>query len=120
MRAQTKLESNYKKMEENKMQVVTITKENFEQEVINSEKKVLLDFWAEWCMPCRMLSPVVDEFAETHAEVKVGKVNVDEQRSLAERYEVMTIPTLIVFEKGKEVKRSVGVIPMKSIEELLK
>lgn len=83
------------------MAVVTITKENFEQEVLQSAKPVLLDFWASWCGPCRMLSPVVDEVAEERTDVKVGKVNVDEQPELAERFGVETIPTLLVFRNGQ-------------------
>ena len=81
------------------MAVVTITKENFEQEVLQSAKPVLLDFWASWCGPCRMLSPVVDEVAEERTDVKVGKVNVDEQPELAGQFGVMSIPTLLVFEQ---------------------
>ena len=77
------------------MAVVTITKENFEQEVLQSAKPVLLDFWASWCGPCRMLSPVVDEVAEERTDVKVGKVNVDEQPELAGQFGVMSIPTLL-------------------------
>ena len=82
------------------MAVVTITKENFEQEVLQSAKPVLLDFWASWCGPCRMLSPVVDEVAEERTDVRVGKVNVDEQPELAGQFGVMSIPTLLVFEQG--------------------
>ena len=85
------------------MAVVTITKENFEQEVLQSAKPVLLDFWASWCGPCRMLSPVVDEVAEERTDVKVGKVNVDEQPELAERFGVETIPTLMLFQKGRTI-----------------
>ena len=87
------------------MAVVTITKENFEQEVLQSAKPVLLDFWASWCGPCRMLSPVVDEVAEERTDVKVGKVNVDEQPELAGQFGVMSIPTLLVFEQGKLVRQ---------------
>ena len=85
------------------MAVVTITKENFEQEVLQSAKPVLLDFWASWCGPCRMLSPVVDEVAEERTDVKVGKVNVDEQPELAGQFGVMSIPTLLVFEPGRRL-----------------
>ena len=101
------------------MAVVTITKENFEQEVLQSAKPVLLDFWASWCGPCRMLSPVMDEVAEERTEVKVGKVNVDEQPELAGQFGVMSIPTLLVFEQGKLVRQAVGARPKASVLELL-
>ena len=101
------------------MAVVTITKENFEQEVLQSAKPVLLDFWASWCGPCRMLSPVVDEVAEERTDVKVGKVNVDEQPELAGEFGVMSIPTLLVVEQGKLVRQAVGARPKASVLELL-
>ncbi len=101
------------------MAVVTITKENFEQEVLQSAKPVLLDFWASWCGPCRMLSPVVDEVAEERTDVKVGKVNVDEQPELAGQFGVMSIPTLLVFEQGQLVRQAVGARPKASVLELL-
>ena len=101
------------------MSVKTITKENFNQEVLNSDKPVLVDFWAEWCMPCRMLSPVVDEVANENSAVSVGKINVDEQPELAAQFGVMSIPTLIVFKNGESVQRSVGVIPKAQVEALL-
>lgn len=93
------------------MAVITITKENFAQEVLQSAKPVLLDFWASWCGPCRMLSPVVDEVAEERTDVKVGKVNVDEQPELAGQFGVMSIPTLLVFEQGKLVRPGRGCPP---------
>ena len=101
------------------MAVVTITKENFEQEVLQSAKPVLLDFWASWCGPCRMLSPVVDEVAEERTDVKVGKVNVDEQPELAGQFGVMSIPALLVFEQGKLVRQAVGARPKASVLDLL-
>lgn len=101
------------------MAVVTITKENFEQEVLQSAKPVLLDFWASWCGPCRMLSPVVAEVAEERTDVKVGKVNVDEQPELAGQFGVMSIPTLLVFEQGKLVRQAVGARPKASVLDLL-
>ncbi len=101
------------------MAVVTITKENFEQEVLQSAKPVLLDFWASWCGPCRMLSPVVDEVAEERTDVKVGKVNVDEQPELAGQFGVMSIPTLLVFEQGQLVRQAVGARPKAGVLELL-
>ena len=101
------------------MSVIEITKENFETEVLRSAKPVLLDFWAAWCGPCRMLSPIVDEVAEERSDVKVGKVNVDEQPELAERFGVMSIPTLLVFEQGKLVRQAVGARPKAGVLELL-
>ena len=101
------------------MAVVTITKENFESEVLRSEKPVLLDFWASWCGPCRMLSPIVDEVAEERTDVKVGKVNVDEQPELAAEFGVMSIPTLLVFEGGKLARQAVGARPKAGVLELL-
>ena len=101
------------------MAVVTITKENFEQEVLQSAKPVLLDFWASWCGPCRMLSPVVDEVAEERTDVKVGKVNVDEQPELAGEFGVMSIPTLLVFEQGKLVRQAVGARRKAGVLDLL-
>ena len=86
------------------MAAVELTQENFEQEVLKAEGKVLVDFWAPWCGPCRMLSPVVDQVAAAHPELKVGKVNVDEQPELAEQFQVMSIPMLIVFEGGRQGK----------------
>ena len=101
------------------MAVITITKENFAQEVLQSEKPVLLDFWASWCGPCRMLSPIVDEVAEERGDVKVGKVNVDEQPELAGQFGVMSIPTLLVFEQGKLVRQAVGARPKARVLDLL-
>lgn len=89
--------------------MLTITKDNFEQEVLKSDKKVLVDFWASWCGPCRMLSPIIDEIAKETDKVKVGKVNVDEESDLATQFAVMSIPTLILFENGKAIKQIVGV-----------
>ena len=91
------------------MSVITLTKNNFEAEVLNSEKPVLVDFWAPWCGPCRMVSPVVDEIAqESDGTYKVGKINVDEQPELAAKFGVMSIPTLIVMKNGKVASTSVG------------
>lgn len=101
------------------MAVINITLENFEAEVIKSEKTVLVDFWAPWCGPCRMLSPVVDEIGEERTDIKVGKVNVDEQEELAMRFGIMSIPTLIVFKNGEPVKKTMGVQPKAAILGLL-
>ena len=101
------------------MAVINITLENFEAEVIKSEKTVLVDFWASWCGPCRMLSPVVDEIGEERTDIKVGKVNVDEQEELAMRFGIMSIPTLIVFKNGEPVKKTMGVQPKAAILGLL-
>lgn len=90
------------------MAVTVITKENFESEVLKSTKPVLLDFWASWCGPCRMLSPIVDEIAEENDGIKVGKVNVDEQPELAQAFKVMSIPMLAVVKDGKVTNTSVG------------
>lgn len=97
------------------MSVLTITKDNFNSEVLNSEKPVLIDFWAAWCGPCKMLSPVVDEIAEETASIKVGKVNVDEQPELARQFGIMSIPTLVLMENGQPVQKSVGVRPKAEI-----
>lgn len=101
------------------MAVVTITKDNFNAEVLHSEKPVLLDFWATWCGPCRMLSPIVDEVAEERSDIKVGKVNVDEQPELAAEFGVMSIPTLLVFKDGKLANQSVGARPKSGVLALL-
>ena len=97
------------------MAVVTLTLENFEAEVIKSDIPVLVDFWASWCGPCRMLSPIVDQIAEEKTDIKVGKVNVDEQEELPMRYGIMSIPTLIVFKNGEIVKKTMGVQPKAAI-----
>ncbi|MBQ6376030.1 MAG: thioredoxin [Lachnospiraceae bacterium] len=102
------------------MAVVTVTSENFENEVLKSDVPVLVDFWASWCGPCRMLSPLVDEIAEEVTGIKVGKVNCDDESEIARKYKIFSIPCLIVFKDGKEVNRSVGAIPKEAILDLLK
>ncbi len=101
------------------MSVITITKDNFEQEVMGSDKPVLLDFWASWCGPCRIVSPIVDEIARERGDIKVGKVNVDEQGELAARFGVMSIPTLVVIRDGRVVNQAVGARPKNQILDLL-
>lgn len=101
------------------MSVINIGKENFKTEVLESCKPVLLDFWASWCAPCRMVSPVVDEIAEERSDIKVGKVNVDIEPELASKFAVMSIPTLIVIKDGKVVNRAVGARPKGDILSLL-
>ena len=101
------------------MSVIKLTKENFQQEVMNSDKPVLIDFWAAWCGPCRMVSPIVDEIAAERADVKVCKVNVDEEGELAVAFQIMSIPTLIVVRDGKVAKQTVGAVPKNKILEML-
>lgn len=101
------------------MSVLNITKDNFQKEIIESEKTVLLDFWAGWCGPCRMLSPIVDEIAGEREDIKVAKINVDEQQELAAAFQVMSIPTLVVMKDGKIVSKTMGVRPKKQVLFLL-
>lgn len=101
------------------MSVININKENFHKEVINSDKPVLIDFWAAWCGPCRMMAPVVDEIAEECPDVKVCKVNVDEQPELAGQFNVMSIPTLVVMKNGKIADQAVGARPKSQILSML-
>lgn len=98
------------------MSVLTVTQENFESEILKSEKTVLLDFWATWCGPCRMVSPTVDEIAEENPQYKVGKINVDEQPALATAFRIESIPTLVVIKNGKIADLAIGV---KSKQEIL-
>ena len=101
------------------MSYINITKENFEAEVIRSDKPVLVDFWASWCGPCRMIAPSVEEIAEERGDIKVGKINIDEQPELAARYNVMSIPTLMVFRSGEVTDSAVGARPKAQILSML-
>lgn len=102
------------------MSVLSLNEKNFEEEALKSEKPVLIDFWASWCGPCKMMSPVVDEIAEEFGEtIKVFKVNIDEERNLAAKYNVMSIPTFIALKNGKEVGRTIGVQEKEEITRML-
>ena len=103
-----KIRSQTKHEEDKKMSVLNITKENFENEVVKSEKVVLLDFFATWCGPCRMVGPIIDEIAEENEHIVVGKVDVDAQTELATKFQVYSIPTLVVLKNGEVLKQSTG------------
>ena len=101
------------------MAYINITAANYEQEVLNSGKKVLLDFWAPWCGPCKMIAPIVEEIAKEHDDIVLGKVNVDEEIQLAMMFKIASIPTLLVFEGGKQVNKAIGYMPKEGILKLL-
>ena len=101
------------------MSVINITRNNFQNEIINSNKPVLLDFWAPWCGPCRMVGPILEEIAGERSDIKIGKINVDEQPELASQFRVMSIPTLIVIKDGKIVNQSMGAKPKNAILAML-
>ena len=108
-----------KSQKEKGMSAINVNLDNFEEEVLNSDKPVLVDFWAPWCGPCRMVVPIVEEIAKEHPEIKVAKINVDEQGELAEKFQVMSIPTLMVFKEGKVVNQSMGARPKHHILEMI-
>lgn len=101
------------------MEIIKVNDENFNVEVLESKQKVLIDFYADWCGPCKMLSPIVDEYAKESENVKVVKINVDEAQETAIKYQVMSIPTLVVIENGEEKNRSVGLVDKSMIENLV-
>ena len=101
------------------MSAININKNNFQNEVSNSEKKVLLDFWAPWCGPCRMVAPIVEEISDERPDIKVGKINVDEEAELASQFGIMSIPTLVVIENGKIVNQTMGAKPKDEILAML-
>ena len=101
------------------MSITTVTVENFQEEVLSCDKPVLVDFWAPWCGPCRNLAPVIDEVAEERTDIKVGKVNIDDNKDLARQFKVMAIPTVLIFRNGEEVNRSVGPETKEEVLELL-
>ena len=101
------------------MSAININKNNFQNEIMDSEKTVLLDFWASWCAPCRMVVPIIEEIAGERPDIKVGKINVDEQSELASEFGIMSIPTLVVMKNGKIVQQVSGARPKKAILEML-
>ena len=114
------LEANVENNENAKSDVLNIESSNFETEVIKSEKKVLIDFYADWCGPCQKLSPIVDKFAKEHNEIKVVRIDIDAQEELADRYNIRSIPTLVVIENGEEINRVIGLVSEEKIIELCK
>ena len=101
------------------MSVIKVTDKNFQKEVMGCETPVVVDFWADWCGPCKALMPIIDEFANAHNEIKVGKVNVDEEEELAAKFEIVSIPTLLVFKEGKVVNRESGITTVQQIEDMI-
>ena len=114
----TKLQKE-KDKEDCKMSAININKNNFENEVLNSDKTVLLDFWASWCAPCRRVVPIVEEIADERRDIKAGKINVDEEPELANKFSIMSIPTLVVMKNGKIVQQVSGARPKNAILEML-
>ncbi len=109
-----------KNIKEENMSVLEVMSDSFEEEVLKSEKPVLVDFYADWCGPCKMLAPIVDAVAEENSDVKVCRMNIDENEELAVKYGIMSIPTLVVIKNGEEVRRTVGVVGKEEILEMLK
>lgn len=118
---ESNVESNMPENNENqKSAILDVDTSNFETEVIKCEKKVLIDFYADWCGPCQKLSPIVDKFAEEHSEIKVVRIDIDAQEDLADRYNIRSIPTLVVIENGEEINRVIGLVSEEKIIELCK
>jgi len=107
------------KRENELMLILTVNKNNFQKEVLESDRPVLIDFWASWCGPCKSLSPIIDEISAEHPEIKVCKVNIDEEQELASRFDIMSVPTLLVIKDGKVVNQSVGLKPKNQILQML-
>lgn len=105
---------------ENEIAITQVTSSNFEEEVLKSEKTVLIDFYANWCEPCKIYSPIVKEFASENKDIKVVKVNVDESQDLAIKYKAMSIPTTVIIKNGKEVNRAIGIISKSDLEQIVK
>ena len=102
------------------MEVIRVTSENFEEEVLKCEKTVLVDFYADWCGPCKMMAPVIEDVASEKEDIKVVKINVDDAQDLAMKYQVMSIPTIVIIKNGQEVKRNVGVVSKADLLEMVK
>ena len=100
--------------------MLNLTKDNFKNEVLESKGTVVVDFWAPWCGPCRSLGPIIENFDQENPEVKVGKVNIDDEQEIAGEYRVMSIPTVLIFKDGKVVNKSVGLVPKEELENLIK
>ena len=101
------------------MSIIAVNKSNFQKEVLESDKPVLLDFWASWCGPCKAISPIIDEISEEYTQIKVCKANIDEEQELASKFDIMSVPTLLVIKGGRVVNQSVGLKPKNQILEML-